>query len=235
MIAILGALIGCGAIIAVIVAFVFVLSSAKGESDAITGQIAAGNVSDLADLHPAMLAQISTTLLGASHYFRPMGGKRTEKLAGRSPAPHTMGSLLAVSSEVTRSAHLGTVTVATRNARVDLMLHGPVWRVMMNGAPFGTYESAGGRLCDVSGVPVGWYQRDGSMPGRLGLRGADVALVDPTARLEEHRPAMLRPLFQLAAQPDAEACVWLLAIVGLELGFYAMPAVDRGMMGGGVP
>ena len=228
----LGFTVGCGAFIVLVVTAISAL--AKSHSDTTASEIQSGHVSGLLDFHPGLLAELSSSLVGSWHYYRPMGGSRTYKLAGKVPSWRLTGNVIAISSELTPRRGEGRITIAASNARVDLVQAGQLWHAALNGVPLGAIQLETGRIYAAAGGEVGLLQRDGRSPARLVFRGVDLAMIHPGAHLVETAPAGLRPLLQLSAgASDWESCGWVLAIVGLELGFHLMPS--GGMVLAGVP
>jgi len=230
--ALLGGLFGCGALVLVLV--VMVLALAKSQADTTAREIQAGYVSGLLDFHPGLLAELSTTLVGSFHYYRPMGGARTLKLAGKVPSWRFTGDVLAISAELTPRRREGHVAITTNAVRVDLTQAGDYWHASMNGSALGAIHLPSGRVFDPFRNELGYCLRPAGSPGPFVLRGVELAWVAPGAHFAENPVANLHPLLRLGVpQPNPEACGWLLAIIGLELGVHAMPS--GGSVVAGVP
>ena len=93
----------------------------------------------------------------------------------------------------------------------------------MNRAELGTFGLASGRLSDPRGGELGSYQRSPS-ESRLFFRGRDLAKIRPALAPESQLPALPEPFCTwLAPSVDEEATLWLIAILALEAGSFAMP------------
>jgi hypothetical protein len=216
---------------AVVVLFVVIAMAVKvanQEVSALENAIAAGYVSELAEWNPSLFSWLSKDAIGSSYYFRPMGGARTSKVAATVPACQGPATLLAFSAERTARRGQGKINVLVSGLRVDLVLQGGLWLVAANGQPLGLVDPSSGRIEDATRTPIGAYLRS-SAAAELNLRGVSIAVIDSGAKLHRKRAAILRPLFrQVAPALNDDAPLWLLALVGLELGAALMP-------GGGAP
>jgi hypothetical protein len=206
----------------------------KGEVERVGERVAAGDASGLAAWSPAILPWLSKDAIGNASASRAFAGPKTTRITVTVPACEGTAMLLALSAESTPRYAKGKIDVLAGGVRLQLVLHGGLWHVTVNGHPFGAIDPVGGHLHDAHRVAVGWYR---SADGLITLRGAEVARVDADASVHPHRPAHLRPLLRMAAPSlDADGATWVLAIASLALclSLFAR-ARERGATNNSVP
>ncbi len=140
-------------------------------------------------------------------------------------------TLAAIRTELSPSQGQGRIEVLAGGVKVELALHQGQWLVTAQGRPLGSIEPASGRIDDPGRGLIGAYQR-GPAESALQLRGVMLASIDRGATIDAH-PAQLRPLLRLPAPlQDGEASLWLLAVVGPDLGLAPTPVHGRGSSSG---
>lgn len=205
---------------------------AKSEMDTLAGAIARGDLPGLTPFSDHVLPWLSKDLVGHSSYVRPMGGALTGSLAATVPSCEGPATLLALRTELTPRRGQGRIDLLAGGPRIELQLHEGLWFVSANGRPLGTIDPSSGRLDDSNRRTVGWHQRVGGSSS-VHLFGAHLATIDAGASLHEQRPAAPRPLLRLTTLlPNAEASMWLLAVLGLDLGLALTPTRGGGAMMG---
>ena len=227
ILALLGGLVGCGAFIVVLVALVGVLVE-KQRSDTTAADIAAGNTGGLEEWTGWTLAEVARNIVGGWYYQRPMGGRRVSRITAGMHSCRTRGEVARFSAE--KRGSTGELTLLASWTRLDISFSASCCRIWVNRGELGALDLASGRISDAYGGELGVYQR-GPGAGRLFLRGRDLAWVKPATEPESGLPPAPEPFCAwLAAALDEEATLWVLAVMAIEAGNFAMPVGLRGVI-----
>lgn len=202
--------------VAVIAAF-----AKKSESDATAADIAAGHASGLEDWTAGSLGELSRNVVGTWHYVRAIGGARVSGMTASLHSRRTRGELLRLSAK--KEANAGEITALTNWTRLDISFTPASCQIWVNRVELGTLGLASGRISDPRGTDLGVYQR-GQSESRLFFRGRDLAMIRPAASPESQLPAVPEPFCTwIAPSVDEEATLWLISILALEAGNFALP------------
>jgi hypothetical protein len=219
----IGGLIGCGAFVVVLAATLGLLFN-KQQSDATAAQIVSGSADGLEGWTSQTLAEVSRNSVGSWHFYRPMGGRRVFRMTAGMHSCCTRGELARFSAE--KRSKGGEITVLTHWTRLDISFTPSDCRIWVNQSEFGVLGLTTGRISDPHGAELGAYQR-GSDGGRLFLRGRDLARVRHATEPESALPTVPEPFCAwLAPALDEEATLWLLAVMAIEAGYFAMPGAS---------
>lgn len=225
--ALLGGLVGCGAFVLFLVVLVGVLVQ-KRQSDVTASEIASGSTVGLQDWSGTTLAELSRNIVGTWQYYRPLGGRRVSRTTAGIHSCRTRGEVARFSAE--KRGSVGEMALLTTWTRLDITFNSSACKLLTNGVGLGVLDLGSGQAFDARGVEIGAYQR-GPDAGRLVLRGRDVAWVRRASAPEDVLPAVLEPICSWVAPAlDEEATLWLLAIVAIEAGIFAMPSAPGPLM-----
>lgn len=193
----------------------------KSESDATAVEIAAGNVSGLEDWTPQSLGELSRNIVGSWHYQRALGGARTSGMTASVHSRRTRGALVRLSSK--QRSNGGEITALASWTRLDITFTPASCQIWVNRVELGTLGCASGRISDPRGAELGVYQR-GQSESRLFFRGRDLAMIRPATAPEDQLPPVPEPFCTwIAPSVDEEATLWLISILALEAGNFALP------------
>lgn len=222
--ALFGGLVGCLAFVIVVVTVIGLLVK-KQQADTTAGEIAGGSTSGLEDWTGSTLGELSRNVVGDWYYQRPMGGRLVSRMTGALHSCRTRGEAVRFSCEKRNEG--GELTVLTNWTRLDIRLSPSSCQIWVNRTELGSLGLGSGRISDPRGGELGAYQR-GPDAARLLLRGRDVAWVRRATEPESALPPLPEPFCaSLAPVIDEEATLWLVALMAIEAGNFAMPAAER--------
>jgi hypothetical protein len=199
-----------------------VLTGARRSVDAIAAELRLGAIPGMVHWHPALLGQLCSDWVGATHYVRGGFGNR-DAAAGKLFVAGQRVPALAFLCETEQRGTQGRIELVTSVARFAGQIdRGAVWFGSPAG-PLGAMVMQTGVLLDPSGQAIGQLARGGADPfAPVYLRGRCIGAIDQRSDSHAALPAVTRPLFSALDVRSAEEEAWLLVLAVLELGCFAV-------------